>query len=359
MRKEHPYDALADRLRARPDVQKGHIDVSGIVQAGMLAASSHNTQPWKFIAGDDYVCIQPDYARRCAVVDPDDSHLFKSLGCAAENMAQAVVSAGFAADVHFDEGRDCVRIGFGRHLNYQDCGNELYEAIFRRQCTKQPFDGTPLHSDELEQIRDLVAESEVPTLLLFSDEDRRRVASFVARGNAAQLSDEDFRNELCSWIRSNDDHALATRDGLAGRTLGAPSVPAWLFSLLSRFVISAEGQSRTDTCNIMSSAGIAVFVCSSESKAGWVAVGRAYERFALLTASMDVRTAFINQPIEVPSIRREFQEWLGINDGAASLMVRFGHGGLAPFSLRRPIEDVVIRDKLGGRPTVGPFGDGA
>ena len=45
------YDALAAQLRSRPDIKKEGIDVSAIVQAATLAASSHNTQPWKFAFG--------------------------------------------------------------------------------------------------------------------------------------------------------------------------------------------------------------------------------------------------------------------------------------------------------------------
>jgi hypothetical protein len=54
-----------------------------------LAPSSHNTQCWKFRLGEQSVSILPDFQRRCPVVDPDDHHLFVSLGCAAENLLQA------------------------------------------------------------------------------------------------------------------------------------------------------------------------------------------------------------------------------------------------------------------------------
>ena len=280
-------------------------------------------------------------------------------------MIQAIVASGFMADAVFDEDKDCVTIGFKRDASvHRDGGCELYQSIFRRQCTKHAFDGNPLRPEVLDRIRASVADSDVPTVLLLSDEAKRMVAKFVARGNAVQLSNPAFRNELLSWIRPNDQVSLETRDGLAGRTLGAPSVPTWLFPFVARFVISAERQSRIDTNNIMSSAGVAVFVCTSESKAGWVAVGRAYERFALVTTAMDVRTAFINQPIEVPSLRRELEEWLEIRKGTASLVVRFGYGRQAPFSLRRSTAEVLgpaakFLPSRGPKTHSGPFVDRA
>jgi hypothetical protein len=55
-----------------------------------------------------------------------------------------------------------------------------------------------------------------------------------------------------------------------------------------------------------------------------------------------LRTAFINQPIEVQSLRGRFETVLGLDGEQALLAVRFGHGVLAPFSLRRPIDDVIV-----------------
>ncbi|MCP9443502.1 MAG: hypothetical protein NNA20_13060, partial [Nitrospira sp.] len=64
-----------------------------------MAASSHNTQPWRFEIGGNLIRIHPDFTRRCPMVDPDDHHLYVSLGCAAANMVQATASKGWNAAV--------------------------------------------------------------------------------------------------------------------------------------------------------------------------------------------------------------------------------------------------------------------
>ena len=79
-------------------------------------------------------------------------------------------------------------------------------------------------------------------------------------------------------------------------------------------------------------------------KAAWVKAGRSYERFALQATALNVRTAFINQPIEIRSLRPQFESWLNLKGDHALLMVRFGHGPTTPFSLRRSIDDVIIAD---------------
>ena len=60
-----------------------------LVRCATLAPSGHNTQPWKFHIDRGSISMLPDFNRRTSVVDPDDHHLFVSLGCALENLAQA------------------------------------------------------------------------------------------------------------------------------------------------------------------------------------------------------------------------------------------------------------------------------
>lgn len=77
-----------------------------LVRYATLAPSSHNTQCWKFGLDDQSISILPDYQRRCPIVDPDDHHLFVSLGCAAENLVQAAAAMGFRGDAVFNTGKN-------------------------------------------------------------------------------------------------------------------------------------------------------------------------------------------------------------------------------------------------------------
>ncbi len=80
-----------------------------LVRYATLAPSSHNTQCWKFRLDDGAITILPDLARRCPAVDPDDHHLFVSLGCAAENLVVAAAALGLRAEPSFDAASESVR----------------------------------------------------------------------------------------------------------------------------------------------------------------------------------------------------------------------------------------------------------
>ncbi len=337
MHTNRDFDLAATRQRA--PFGSGARNDRELIRSATLAASSHNTQPWRFRIERDSITILADFARRCPVVDPDDAHLYRSLGCAAENVVQTAAAQGLAADVRFDADIDAVVVGL--HSSAAPTSTELVEAISSRQSTRLAFDGTPVGAEDLGKLERVGSGPGVRVVMITDPELMASIGDLVVEGNMAQLTDRSFRRELLSWVRFNTTAAGRTGDGLAGRCAGNPSVPTWLGRLLSPLVIRARPQADRDATNIRSSAGIAVFVAELDDPPTWIEVGRAYQRFALQAASLDIRTAFINQPIEVQSLRTRFDALVGLDGERAQLAVRFGHGPLAPFSLRRPIDDVI------------------
>lgn len=335
------YDRAASAQR-RPGKEgsENALDTKELVRLATLAASSHNTQPWLFRIRERSVTVLPDFARRCPVVDPDDSHLFKSLGCAAENLVHAAAAQGHAAVISFDPAEEAVVARFERSASAR--ASDLFRAIPRRQCTRTVYDGSTIASEHLRLLEKTGQGVGVRTIILTARSQLDSVTEYVTRGNEAQLTNPAFRNELVSWIRFNVGEALRTGDGLSGRIGGQPSLPRWLAKMIIGVVLTPKAQADTDARNIRSSAAIAVFVTAREDKAAWVEVGRAYERFALQAAGLDIRSAFVNQPIEVRSLRPQFESSLDLDGEHAFLIVRIGRAPLAPFSLRRPLEEVMI-----------------
>jgi hypothetical protein len=81
--------------------------------------------------------------------------------------------------------------------------------------------------------------------------------------------------------------------------------------------------------------------CGGSDQAHWVEVGRACQRFALQAAALGLKQAFINQPVEVPHVRKQLASFLGIGDRLPDLVLRFGFGPELPKSLRRPVEQLM------------------
>jgi hypothetical protein len=310
-----------------------------LVRCATLAPSSHNTQCWKFSVEDKAITIRPDLARRTPVVDPDDHHLFVTLGCAAENLVQAALAHGLLAGPSFDAANDLVRVTLTPAAAESSA---LFQAIASRQCTRGDYDGQPLAVDDLKLLERAGTSNGVRLLLLTDRPAMERVLEYVVQGNTAQLADPAFISELKSWIRFNGTDAVRTRDGLFSVSSGNPAIPAWLGDLAFGWFFTASGENDKIARQVRNSAGIAVFVGEVADKAHWVDVGRAYERFALQATALGIRNAFLNQPVEVAAVRSPFAAALGLAGLRPDLVVRFGRGPTLPRSLRRSVESVMV-----------------
>ncbi len=316
-----------------------------LVRYATLAPSSHNTQCWKFLATDSSsISIRPDFARRCPVVDPDDHHLFVSLGCATENLIQAATVFGLRAEHDFDPVTRAVDVS----LKPTACAvSTLVGAIPLRQCTRGPYDGRPLSASELDKLTAAARSPQVRVILLTSTAAMDNLLQYAIEANTAQMQDPRFVAELKRWVRFSSAEAVRRGDGLSAVASGNPDVPEWVGRALFGMVVTAKSENDRIVRHLRSSAGVAVFVGEGAGPANWVEVGRSYERFALQATAIGIRTAFVNQPVEVASIRSQFARFLGIASLRPNLIVRFGRGPAMPYSLRRPVADVFERLPLG------------
>jgi hypothetical protein len=311
-----------------------------LVRYATLAASSHNTQPWKFQLEPSRIVILPDQSRRCPIVDPDDHHLFVSLGCAAENLVQAGQANGMMGEVTFDSAAEgAVRIVLEPT---KPLSSPLFQAIPHRQCSRAAYDGRPLSNGDLKQLEQAGRGEGVMVHLLTEKKQIETVLEYVVEGNRAQIQDPAFVQELKAWIRFNIDEAVYTGDGLFSRSMGNPSVPRWLGNLFLKLFLKPKQENDKHAKHIRSSAGLAIFVSEADDNNHWMEVGRCYERFALQATALGIRNAFVNQPVEVTALRAQFASALGLGNRRPDLVVRFGYGPEMPRSLRRPIGSVIV-----------------
>jgi hypothetical protein len=310
-----------------------------LVRYATLAPSSHNTQCWKFQIGPSAISILPDLTRRCPAVDPDDHHLFVSLGCASENLVQAALAKGLSAQPRLNPATGEITLALETSKPFD---SPLFQAIPKRQCTRAVFDGKAISPAELQLLEKAGSGDGVHLVLLTDANAIEKILEYVAAGNVAQMNDAAFVQELKTWIRFGKDEAVSTGDGLFSGASSNPSVPRWVGSRLFDVFFTAKNENEKYAKQIRSSAGIAIFVSESNDKAHWVEAGRCYQRFALQATALGIRNAMINQPVEVAALRPQLAAYLGIGARRPDLIARFGRGPLMPRSLRRPVEHVII-----------------
>jgi hypothetical protein len=334
------YDQQANDIRS-PAAQNATVSahMRDIVRYATLAASGHNTQPWKFAITENAIDIHPDYTRHLSAVDPRDRELWISLGCALENLLVAARVAGFVPDVTYPDAADFIHIRLTADTAQ---ASPLFHAIPLRQNTRSEYNGQLVPTADLDRLQALPLEPGVLLQVITSPTDLATVLEYVNQGNLSQYADKVFVDELIDWVRFNKREALASLDGLYSRCSGNPEVPRWIGQLVVAGT-KPQQQADTDAKKLRSSPGAVVVASESDGKTAWVRTGQVYERMALTMTALNIKSAFLNQPIEVASVRGQFQSAMGLGAALPQLLVRFGYADAMPRSLRRAVEQVLVQ----------------
>ncbi|MEP6778908.1 MAG: Tat pathway signal protein, partial [Gemmatimonadaceae bacterium] len=269
------YDDAARTIRARLAMQP---EARDFIRFAALAPNGHNTQPWRFAIAPRRISVLPDFSRRTPVVDPDDHHIFVSLGCAAENLVIAAAARGYIGEPIFNSANDgSIEFAYG---DAPPVASTLFDAISVRQSTRANYDGRAVSSADLKTLADASAVPGVATVLVTDRTQMDRIRDLVLTGTSAQMSDAAFVRELKSWLRFSPRQAERTGDGLYSVTTGNPALPDWLGALFFDLLVSAKSENEKYASQLRSSAGLAVFVGAEENREHWTRVGRACQRFA-------------------------------------------------------------------------------
>jgi hypothetical protein len=107
-------------------------------------------------------------------------------------------------------------------------------------------------------------------------------------------------------------------------------------------LLELEGgpRERQDRHGAQETAAITVTGTTQVNVPAFVAELKAWIRFS--ADELGILTPFLNQPIEVGSIRPQFASARGLGDQRPDLVVRFGRGSTMRWSLRRPVRAVLV-----------------
>ena len=310
-----------------------------LIRYAILAPSGHNTQPWRFAIEGDTVQIKPDYARRLPVVDPLDRELWISLGCAVENFIIAANATGIKTEIIFPSSEaDFITLKVVPSSTIAP--GALLSAISHRQNTRSPYEGRSVPISEMKRVDKVESEAGVSELLFTDSAPNEALLEYIREGDMRQFANPLFVDELVTWKRFDKSEALHSLDGLYSSCSGNPVVPRWLGKL---FVTPKGGkqQSDKDAKAVRSSSGLIVITAEKDDKRHWIETGRLYERLALILTELNIKTAFVNQPVEVTELRSQLQSYLQIGTSLPQLILRFGYAAPMPQSLRRPIKDMI------------------
>jgi iron-sulfur cluster repair protein YtfE (RIC family) len=310
------------------------------VTYAILAPSSHNSQPWRFVVRGDELELRADRTRALPVVDPHDRELLISCGAALFHLRAALRKAGEIPVVELlpePEDADLLaRVGLtGERRAASLAEKQLFWSMRKRQTNRRRYGKKSVPGEVLSALGRAAADEDT-TFVVLAGAQREGLADLVAAADRQQAGDPSFRRELASWLHPNRTHA---RDGMPGYAFGKSGLASAVGPLVVRTFDWGRGRAAKDEQLALGSPVLALLTTRGDETADWLAAGQALAHVLLRATIDDVVASFLNQPVEVDALRGRLAGIVGA--GVPQLVLRLGYACAVRPTLRRPVEDVL------------------
>ncbi|MFN8499813.1 MAG: nitroreductase [Anaerolineae bacterium] len=317
-----------------------HQKLEFFLNYAVLAPSTHNSQPWLFRIVGKTIEVYADRTRALPVVDPEDRELVMSCGCAIYHLRLAMRHFGYEDQTEIcpdEENPDLVaEIRMGGEYKTTAAENAMFDAIMTRRTNRHRFEDRPVDETVLQEMQQ-AAEAEGATLKIIEGDGRLALADLIAEGDQRQMADKRFRRELAAWIHPSRN---VSHDGMPAYAHTITDVPDAGSAFVIRTFELGDMQANLDYHIAMGSPVLAVLATADDTPTDWINVGQALARLLLRGQIEGVYASYLNQPVEVPTLRPQVQEMIG--GAIPQLILRFGYGPETKATPRRAASAVML-----------------
>lgn len=326
-----------------------------LVSWSILAASSHNTQPWRFVVRPTTniidICLDSHFVLPAS--DKAGRQAAISIGCTLENLLTAVDYYGSWCSVKYPlctEGYPLpfVTVQVGDPTMKGGLGVQIMNAMRQRRMNRTRFnEGKKVPSLVIEEMQKIVGRFGLSFSAITDRFTRSAMAEAQYAADNAVVALAKFRNELGDFLRPND-------------TLEGRCMPGATFDFDDELAekihraLLGDGQFDTyladafpagDREAFLSAPLIGVIGAPEDKPSFWVSAGRALERCALLAEleglDLSVHAAMVEESILNTALKMRL--W---KQGRPTVIFRVGYSlerrtARPPHAPRVPLDEVV------------------
>ncbi len=326
---------------------------------GLLAASSHNTQPWLLRRFDDELALYVDPERTLPETDPLHRQIYISQGTFLEQLAIGTRSEGFEAQIRpFPTGttlHDPVAVVSLRKAS-TTAPDPLSSMILKRSTNKRPYDPKrPIRLTEQGTLARSAHRPGLQTSAYDDPDDLHRLSELCTEAMAVEVRARRRNAETARWFRVSDDEFADHKDGFGLPQSGVTGFRRWI---AETFVIrrnddlvdpdgSFARQSVDLTKEQASSTPVFFAIVSTKNDRGiQVEAGRAYARLQLTATKLGIALQPLSQALqdydEMASVLRRTKEALGVpSSSTVQMLVRAGFAEAVVHAPRRPVQTLL------------------
>ena len=319
-----------------------HQTVLAAIELANRAPSVHNTQPWRWLVGNDALHLMADRERGLRVTDPDGRDLLLSCGAALHHLRVACAALGWKAVVHhLPNGHDpdhLAAVELRPHLPTDD-DIALLRAIPRRRTDRRRYTSWEVPAGHLDLLVRRAGQAGGLLVPVVDSATRWQVTRAIDTAARRQADDPDYQLELAAWSRSS----FAAQDGVLAAS--GPPAPVWHDDTVMRAFPggslhnAATGRGEPDGSELL------VLASLHDDPASVLRAGEAASAALLSATDLGLATCPLSQPLEVAATRAAVRDQ--VLDGTAHphLILRVGWAPTSapglPHSPVRRTEDTV------------------
>lgn len=324
-----------------------------VVAAATRAPSIHNTQPWRFVAGQGSLDLYADRDRVLPVIDPTGRQLTISCGSALLFARLAVRALGYAEQTTLlpdpGDADHLARLLVGAPSAPSELERRLAAAIPARHTHREPFEDRPVPVAVLDALHGAANAEGAWLKVIDAADDKVATAVLLSHADTLEGLDPAYRAELERWVRPDDTAADGVPRSAAPSTSGDRRRSSFM---LRDFDVGGMAPAKTsaEAAAVPSDdeAGpppverplVVVLGTPRDSPQGWLQAGAALGRVLLRATVEGLAASPLNQVLDVPALREVFRRDLRLV-GFPQMLLRMGYGGDAPASPRRPVQEVL------------------
>ncbi len=342
-----------------------------LVQAAILAATPHNTQPWLFQVTQSQIKLYADTKRHLGAMDPYLREMHIGLGCAVENMLLAAKANGYQCQLTLAPGTlaaipSAPQSQLVASLELSpgpSSASDLYEAIPKRHTNRAAYDRKrPVSTETLQTLQTLVqGDPELRVFLFTSAAERQKFAQATIQATEEIIADSVMAHDSHRWFRSSWQDLQQYK---SGPHIDASGLPPGMRALVKMLPPVSEDTANNawlgSTKTTLAAAPVLGFVAvrGLYDQPQSLRAGQLWQRMHLWATHQELAMQPINQLMErvdrerqlgkEPRTARSLAALMGDSTWKPTFAFRLGYPtevGLA--SARRPVEEVLLSTGTG------------